>query len=54
MQAYVEFENDVKMYGTQTACHPFCHHLQFENDVKMYGTQTQKHSSLWQNSLRMM
>ena len=34
------FENDVKMYGTQTgAC---CARLStaFENDVKMYGTQT--------------
>ena len=36
----LRFENDVKMYGTQTqalfspAPHPF------ENDVKMYGTQT--------------
>ena len=35
-----QFENDVKMYGTQTgAC---CARLStaFENDVKMYGTQT--------------
>ena len=36
----LRFENDVKMYGTQTqsllsVCHPW-----FENDVKMYGTQT--------------
>ena len=34
------FENDVKMYGTQTT---FCSrrtYNQFENDVKMYGTQT--------------
>ena len=36
----LRFENDVKMYGTQTR------HLSvpvtglFENDVKMYGTQT--------------
>ena len=36
----LRFENDVKMYGTQT------HHIikrsgrWFENDVKMYGTQT--------------
>ena len=36
------FENDVKMYGTQTQ--PLLNSLQekFENDVKMYGTQTQK------------
>ena len=38
----LRFENDVKMYGTQTKvmktqkCHTF------ENDVKMYGTQTAK------------
>ena len=34
------FENDVKMYGTQTFA--FVHPLftPFENDVKMYGTQT--------------
>ena len=34
------FENDVKMYGTQTGYTPFRHVPQFENDVKMYGTQT--------------
>ena len=35
-----EFENDVKMYGTQTD--EFIDNSQspFENDVKMYGTQT--------------
>ncbi len=33
------FENDVKMYGTQTSgLHEF--RVQFENDVKMYGTET--------------
>ena len=36
----LRFENDVKMYGTQTTI-PFLRDtLQFENDVKMYGTQT--------------
>ena len=36
----LRFENDVKMYGTQT-CHQVpCPTLSFENDVKMYGTQT--------------
>ena len=36
----LRFENDVKMYGTETVrfstdlMHPF------ENDVKMYGTET--------------
>ena len=36
----MKFENDVKMYGTQTDVtngRPFG---EFENDVKMYGTQT--------------
>ena len=36
----LRFENDVKMYGTQTF---YLHGLppyRFENDVKMYGTQT--------------
>ncbi len=37
-----EFENDVKMYGTQTARSLACFLLQFENDVKMYGTQTSR------------
>ena len=37
----VEFENDVKMYGTQTEL-PYNHEkCLFENDVKMYGTQTE-------------
>jgi len=36
----LRFENDVKMYGTQTTIlySPLSHG--FENDVKMYGTQT--------------
>ena len=36
----LRFENDVKMYGTQTCktCAPASGW--FENDVKMYGTQT--------------
>ena len=34
------FENDVKMYGTQTTNGSFRVHNRFENDVKMYGTQT--------------
>ena len=36
----LRFENDVKMYGTQTMKALVHHVLQFENDVKMYGTQT--------------
>ena len=36
----LRFENDVKMYGTQTVCGAFSASYSFENDVKMYGTQT--------------
>ena len=35
-----QFENDVKMYGTQTLLLSNNNPLLFENDVKMYGTQT--------------
>ena len=34
------FENDVKMYGTQTSLALLPSFSMFENDVKMYGTQT--------------
>ena len=34
------FENDVKMYGTQTSDEYVEGEDEFENDVKMYGTQT--------------
>ena len=36
----LRFENDVKMYGTQTVTIWFEDMRGFENDVKMYGTQT--------------
>ena len=36
----LRFENDVKMYGTQTVLLHELSCLSFENDVKMYGTQT--------------
>ena len=36
----LRFENDVKMYGTQTRNLSSKDTLSFENDVKMYGTQT--------------
>ena len=36
----LRFENDVKMYGTQTISTIVCTFPVFENDVKMYGTQT--------------
>lgn len=36
----LRFENDVKMYGTQTTPTPLPLLPAFENEVKMYGTQT--------------
>ena len=36
----LRFENDVKMYGTQTIIKNGLTDCGFENDVKMYGTQT--------------
>ena len=36
----LRFENDVKMYGTQTDQPRVRPSFAFENDVKMYGTQT--------------
>lgn len=36
----LRFENDVKMYGTQTRLAPMIRDTPFENDVKMYSTQT--------------
>ena len=38
----LRFENDVKMYGTQTYTHFQADKILFENDVKMYGTQTHR------------
>ena len=38
--AVCAFENDVKMYGTQTLGLVVTINNAFENDVKMYGTQT--------------
>ena len=40
MDAETGFENDVKMYGTQTWSKKKSRDGLFENDVKMYGTQT--------------
>lgn len=37
----LRFENDVKMYGTQTIHCETEEEQKFENDVKIYGTQTQ-------------
>ena len=48
------FENDVKMYGTQTKEKVCICIAQFENDVKMYGTQTNLEYFLLLVRLRMM
>ena len=52
--AFVPFENDVKMYGTQTKRFGKHHREWFENDVKMYGTQTCRHVRHDDLCLRMM
>ena len=36
----LRFENDVKMYGTETRQKSARSTRRFENDVKMYGTET--------------
>ena len=50
----LRFENDVKMYGTQTKLEKHKGAKWFENDVKMYGTQTSIKSITTLSSLRMM
>ena len=50
----LRFENDVKMYGTQTITTRFPPAALFENDVKMYGTQTPHFYEFHKASLRMM
>ena len=51
------FENDVKMYGTQTEVGGDYGKKRFENDVKMYGTQTLLApyivTSLFENDVKM-
>ena len=51
------FENDVKMYGTQTICLTLICKIAFENDVKMYGTQTNTYvgyaSGKFENDVKM-
>ena len=53
----LRFENDVKMYGTQTSVSRRRVSAGFENDVKMYGTQTgrkRRHSSArFENDVKM-
>ena len=50
----LRFENDVKMYGTQTKPIRQPRMLWFENDVKMYGTQTAFRAASFSRCLRMM
>ena len=50
----LRFENDVKMYGTQTKDMSDGYNPLFENDVKMYGTQTLKRRRKRPGRLRMM
>ena len=50
----LRFENDVKMYGTQTSDVSPIYCYEFENDVKMYGTQTQRRPLAYLDRLRMM
>ena len=53
----LRFENDVKMYGTQTIEQAMSVCLVFENDVKMYGTQTKENESesrhVFENDVKM-
>ena len=53
----LRFENDVKMYGTQTGSNIIPLAGKFENDVKMYGTQTpcpeKPSSTMFENDVKM-
>ena len=53
----LRFENDVKMYGTQTSRPGRSPSNGFENDVKMYGTQTKNidhgYSYKFENDVKM-
>ena len=46
----LRFENDVKMYGTQTGMALGNVFREFENDVKMYGTQTRRRDTFSRSS----
>lgn len=48
------FENDVKMYGTETQIRQLQYPLVFENDVKMYGTETDVRMEYVKMRLKMM
>ena len=48
------FENDVKMYGTETGHGQKGCKVMFENDVKMYGTETDVRMEYVKMRLKMM
>ena len=50
----MEFENDVKTYGTETSYVFGCGTCEFENDVKTYGTETTVNCDVTTACLRMM
>ena len=50
----LRFENDVKMYGTETMYSEKWVFGLFENDVKMYGTETLDNDTEDIGGLRMM
>ena len=54
LQPVLEFENDVKMYGTQAWKFLQYSLHEFENDVKMYGTQAATVLCFTGAGLRMM
>ena len=50
----LQFENDVKTYGTQAAVAVVSTGPRFENDVKTYGIQAIQKQNALPCSLRMM
>ena len=50
----LRFENDVEMYGAQTAIMCIMIRIAFENDVEMYGAQTPTRQCKMILGLRMM
>ena len=50
----LRFENDVEMYGAQTAKRKATRLTVFENDVEMYGAQTKGYPRYHLLCLRMM
>lgn len=52
----LRFENDVKMYGTETESALKNMQTSFENDVKTYGTETtgsgMAHNNMFENDVK--